>query len=196
MRIQNKAFLLSLFDLTENVLTLMIFEGNGIERKSESNSTKIYDEILFLRARRANTKKKKYWLPAWCVCACVRACRAISEFTIDQNNHKGNQPFGWACVFVFVSVNVWRVQFEKKDFPFECNFVVRTQFKILSKSRYSLILNRTGPTKSDKRQKLRATAVFVVLTPFKCISFDTMFRHPPIEIVQCFCHLVTYCAIV
>lgn len=114
MRIQNKAFLLSLFDLTENVLTLMIFEGNGIEQKSESNPTKIYDEILFLRARRANTKKKKYWLPAWCVCACVRACRAISEFTMEQNNHKGNQPFGWACVFVFASVNVWRVQFEKK----------------------------------------------------------------------------------
>lgn len=128
---------------------------------------------------------------------CVRACLSRDIWIYNRAEQSQREPtvrLGvcvCVCVCECVTCSVW-----EKDFPFECNFVVRTQFKILSKSRYSLILNRTGPTKSDKRQKLRATAVFIVLTPFKCISFDTMFCHPLVEIVQCFCHLVTYCAIV
>lgn len=64
----------SLFDLTK-MFERRWFSKEKALSESELDSTKIYDEILFLRAAtHTDNGKKKYWLPA-CrrifMCACV-----------------------------------------------------------------------------------------------------------------------------
>lgn len=168
MRIQNKAFLFfALFDLTENVLTVMIFErkkasSTKVNRIRPESMMKFY---FYERDANAHNKKKKYWLPAWC----VLVARYVN-YTIEPNNHKGNRSVGRVCVCECVTCSLS----SRKRFPFEWNFVVRTQFKILSKSRYSLILNIKPDQQSQTADdKSAARHCRIVLTPFKCISHLT-----------------------
>lgn len=142
-----KRFLFSLFDLTETVsAVMMIFEGNGIEQMWIEFDQNLWWNSIFTSETRKHKKEE-----------ILATCLSRDIWIYNRAEQSQREPFGWACVLV--SVNVWRVQRSlslRMRFPFRMgNFVVRTQFKILSKSRYSLILNKTGPTKSDERQKLR-----------------------------------------
>lgn len=104
-------------------------------RKSELNSTKIYDEVLFLRARRTRITEKEI------LATCLGVLVACGLWTHNRRTIK-KETFRR----VFVSVNVWRVTFSttttKKIFP-ECNFVVRTQFKYCQETEALIEWNRT-----------------------------------------------------